>query len=161
MTTALFYHLTRSTPAETLAMLLPRALGRGMRVMLRGTDPQTLDHIDRRLWEDPEDGFLPHGREGGPQDADQPVLIGQGPIRNGAEVLALIDGAEPLEAELAGGPERIWVFFDGGDEAAVSRARGLWSRLVAAGLGAQYWAQDGGNWQMKTERKPPEVQPEG
>ena len=42
---------------------------------------------------------------------------------NGAKVLALIDGAEADDAEIAA-MERVWVLFDGNDAAATaSRAR--------------------------------------
>ncbi len=158
MTTAVFYHLTRSSPAETLANLLPRGLKLGWPAMVRGTNPEGLEALDRALWEQPADSFLPHGREGGGQDADQPVLIGHGAIRNEARILALIDGAQPLPEELASPIrdrlERVWVLFDGADDAAVAAARGLWTGLIEAGCGAQYWTQDEGPWAMKTERKP-------
>ena len=94
MGVVMFYHLTRSAPADTLAALLPRALTQGWRVLVRGTDAASLDRLDADLWlRGGDDGFLPHGREGGHQDADQPILLGQGPAANGAQALALIDGA--------------------------------------------------------------------
>ena len=37
---ALFYHLTRSTPEDTVVQLLTRALGAGWRIELRGRDAQ-------------------------------------------------------------------------------------------------------------------------
>lgn len=152
MGTAIFYHLTRSTPGDTLATILPRALAQGWAVMVRGTDRRVLERLDLRLWQEPEDSFLPHGLEGGPQDAAQPVLLGQGPAVNGARGVALIDGATPLPGEEA--MERLWLLFDGADEAAVAAARGLWTRLTGAGMAAQYWSEESGRWQMKTERKP-------
>lgn len=147
----LFYHLTRSTAEETAATLLARAADRGMRVMVRGTAPGPLDRLDERLWLVPEDGFLPHGRQGGPRDADQPLLIGTGAASNGASALMLIDGAEADEAE-ARGMERVWVLFDGGDEAALNHARGQWSRFTVAGITAQYWSEESGRWEKKAGR---------
>lgn len=152
MGTAVFYHLIRSSAEETLATILPRALGQGWRVMIRSPDRARLERLDARLWLEPEEGFLPHGLEGGPQDAAQPVLLGAGPVRNGAQGVALIDGAAPLPGEEA--MERLWVLFDGNDEAAVQAARGLWTRLTGLGMAAQYWSEESGRWQMKTERKP-------
>ncbi len=111
----MFYHLTRSSAEDTLRLLLPRALGQGWRVMLRGTDRVRLEALDLALWRVPEEGFLPHGMEGGPHDAVQPVLLGTGAIGNGAQALMLLDGAETQAAEAA--PlERVWILFDGLDE---------------------------------------------
>ncbi len=154
MGTAMFYHLTRSGPEEVLALILPRALAAGWRVMLRSPNPDRRDRLDAKLWLEPEDGFLPHGLEGGPFDADQPVLIGQGGATNAAQGVVLLDGAEPLPGEE--GCERLWVLFDGDDPAAVQAARGLWSRMTGLGMAAQYWSEETGRWVMKTEKKPAE-----
>lgn len=152
MGTAVFYHLTRSSAEETLATILPRALGQGWRVMIRSPDRARLERLDARLWLEPEEGFLPHGLEGVGQEAAQPVLLGQGAAVNGAQGVALTDGAAPLPGEEV--MERLWVLFDGNDEAAVQAARGLWTRLTGLGMAAQYWSEESGRWQMKTERKP-------
>ena len=147
----MFYHLTRSTPQETMATILPRAMSAGWKVMLRGTDPAALTALDAALWLNPDDSFLPHGLAGGPYDADQPILLGQGAITNAAEGLMLIDGAETTPSE-ADGLHRVWVLFDGADEVALSGARRLWTTLTTAGLAAQYWSEESGRWQMKTEK---------
>ena len=133
----------------TARTLLEKALGAGWRVMLRGGDPARLDWLDQWLWQNPEDGFLPHGLAGGPQDANQPVLLGTGPIVNDAKGLMLVDGAVPLPGEAAA-LERVWVLFDGQNEAAVNAARGLWKAIVAENLPAQYWSEETGRWVMKT-----------
>lgn len=147
----MFYHLTRSPPEATLGRLLPRALAQGWRVMIRGTDAAALDRLDAQLWlTGSEEEFLPHGREGGSQDADQPVLLGQGQPVNGARVLALLDGAGAEHAEIAG-MERVWVMFDGNDEARKAGARDQWKAMIAAGHAAQYWSEDGGAWEKKAE----------
>jgi DNA polymerase-3 subunit chi len=147
----LFYHLLQAGLEETLRALLSRALEKGWRVMLRGTDPALLSALDEALWLHPDDGFLPHGLEGGPHDGAQPVLIGRGAAANGAQALLLVDGATASESELRAA-ERVWLLFDGSDADAVQAARGEWRRLAAAGLATQYWSDEGGRWQMKTER---------
>lgn len=151
MGVVMFYHLTRSGADDTLITLIGRARSRGWRVMVRGSDGGHLARLDHLLWTNPADGFLPHGLAGGAQDVDQPVLLGQGAISNDAEVLALIDGAVPDLAEMAA-LERVWVLFDGGDEAAVDAARGLWRQVTEGGHPAQYWTEDSGSWQMKMEK---------
>lgn len=150
---AMFYHLTRSGTEETLISLLSRARGQGWRVMIRGTDPAALDRLDAKLWLDPPDSFLPHGREGGPQDARHPVLIGQGAAVNGAQGLFLIDGAD-VTADEAARMDRVWLLFDGGDGAAVAAARFKWKTLTAAGIAAQYWSEESGRWEKKADSTP-------
>jgi DNA polymerase-3 subunit chi len=151
MGVVMFYHLTRSAPEETLSSLLPRALAQGWRVMVRGTDRAALERLDTRLWVDEDQPFLPHGLEGGRHDADQPVLLGQGPIANAAQGLFLIDGAETT-ADEARGLERVWLLFDGADGAQLSAARAKWKALTEAGLPAQYWSEESGRWEKKAEK---------
>lgn len=151
MGVVMFYHLTRSTPEQTAAQLLPRALQAGWRVMVRSADPKRLAALDAALWRLGEEDFLPHGLEGGPQDADQPVLLGTGTIANGAEALMLLDGS-PVDPAEAAPLQRVWVVFDGMDEAAVGGARGQWKTVVAAGIPAQYWSEESGRWEKKAEK---------
>ena len=119
--------------------------------MIRGTEAEALARLDDHLWLAEADPFLPHGLQGGPHDADQPVLIGQGDITNDAKGLFLLDGAETSAAE-ARGLERVWLLFDGGDGAALARARTQWKALTEAGVAAQYWSEESGRWEKKVEK---------
>jgi DNA polymerase III subunit chi len=148
---AMFYHLMRAGLDDTVTMIVTRAMGQGWRVMLRGTDLGLLGRLDDKLWLGPEDSFLPHGLEGGPQDANQPVLLGLGPIANAAQGLVLLAGAEVQRDEVAT-LERVWLLFDGADEAAVQAAREQWTRLTGWGMAAQYWSDDSGSWVKKVEK---------
>lgn len=148
--TAVFYHLSRSGLEETVLMIVTRALAQGWRVMLRAGDAALLERLDSRMWLGDE-SFLPHGMQGGPHDADQPVLLGQGAIANGAAGLILLAGAAVTQAEAAG-LQRVWLLFDGGDEAAVAAARDQWRQITGWGLAAQYWSDEGGSWVKKTEK---------
>lgn len=155
MGTVLFYHLIQSAPEDTLAVIVPRALGQGWRVMVRGTDAGALERLDGALWlKGGDDSFLPHGREGGPHDADQPVLLGLGQPVNGARVLALVDGAGAEDAEIAA-MERVWVLFDGNDPDSLQAARAQWKAMTAAGHAAQYWSEESGRWEKKAESPRP------
>jgi DNA polymerase-3 subunit chi len=144
----MFYHLTASRAEATARTLLARSLQAGWRVMLRGTDTARLADMDQQLWQGPEDGFLPHGLEGGPQDAHQPILLGLGAISNGAQALMVVDGALVDPAEVAA-LERVFILFDGNDETAVVAARSQWTSLKEAGHAAQYWSEASGRWEKK------------
>jgi DNA polymerase-3 subunit chi len=145
----LFYHLTRSSTEEVAERLLPRALAQGWRVVVRGRDGAMLDRLDSWLWLHPEDGFLPHGRSGGPQDARQPVLLtDRAEAPNNPQAMMVIDRAEVSPEETAR-LQRIWILFDSADAQALEHARGLWRRFSGAGLAPQYWTEESGRWQRK------------
>lgn len=149
---AVFYHLTRSGLEETLLMILSRARQTGWRVMVRGTNVAALNALDARLWvASGEDGFLPHGLEGGAFDGAQPILIGIGALDADRQGIVLIDGAETSALE-AKELQRVWVLFDGGDEAQLTNARTLWTKLTGDGMAAQYWSEESGRWVMKVEK---------
>lgn len=151
MGTAMFYHLTRSTAEDTVTSLLGRAVAMGWRIMIRGKDAARLDRLDTQLWVKPENSFLPHGRAGGAADAAQPVLLGDGPITNSATAMMLLDGAD-VALDEAQSLTRVWLIFDGTDDAALTAARHQWKTLTDAGIAAQYWSEETGKWQMKAEK---------
>ncbi|NOD78040.1 MULTISPECIES: DNA polymerase III subunit chi [unclassified Ruegeria] len=146
-----FYHLTRQPLERTLPVLLDKARQAGWKIDVRGIDPARMDWLDEKLWLGPEDGFLPHGREGGPHDAEQPILLTTGSeAANGASCVMAVDGA-PVEAEEVTAMERVCILFDGNDDMAVQHARGQWKSLTAAGCSAQYWSEESGRWEKKAE----------
>lgn len=149
-----FYHLTRSTLDDTLLQLLPKAMGAGWRVAVRGRDRATLERLDARLWLVPEDGFLAHGMVGGPQDADQPVLLTDRPgLPNAAACVMALEGAD-VPPDEAAALARVCILFDGNDPDAVAAARTQWRSYTGAGIAAQYWSEAGGRWEKKAEHSP-------
>ncbi|NRB03084.1 MAG: DNA polymerase III subunit chi [Rhodobacteraceae bacterium] len=151
MAEAYFYHLTRRSLEDTLAMLAGKSLQAGWRVAVRGADAARLDWLDEKLWLMGEESFLPHGRAGGPHDALQPILLTDGAAANKAEYLMSIDGAEVAPEEVAG-HARVCVIFDGNDDVALNRARQQWKALTDSGVRAQYWSEESGRWEKKAER---------
>ena len=148
MGNALFYHLTRSGPAQLLPMLIGKSLQAGWRVELRGRDRARQVALDEALWQG--EGFLPHGLAGGPHDARQPALLtveGQA-AANAPRCLIALDGAEVTGAECAG-LERACIVFDGNDPEALERARVQWRALKEAGVAAEYWSEADGRWERK------------
>jgi len=152
MGAAYFYHLTQQPLEAALPKLLEASLSRGWRVAVRGRNPRYLDWLDQKLWLGPEDGFLPHGLAGGANDALQPVLLTtEQTAANCATCVMSVEGAEVTPEEV-GALERVCILFDGGDPAALERARAQWRELTAAGCGAQYWSDESGSWVKKSER---------
>ncbi|MEX3315292.1 DNA polymerase III subunit chi [Sulfitobacter sp. PS-8MA] len=151
MGAAYFYHLTQRPLVETLSMLLEKSLANGWRVALRGTDRAGLEALDQALWTFSEDSFLPHGMAGGPQDADQPVLLTlDANAANAPNCVMAVHGADVTAKEVAA-LERVCVLFDGHDPVALDQARGLWKRLKSDGASAQYWSEESGRWEKKAE----------
>lgn len=141
-----FYHLERSTLEQVLPGLLEKCRERGWRALVRVADPVRLEQLDELLWTFRDDSFLAHGRAGEPEAARQPVLLTEGMDNpNGAQALFIVDGADLGEPE---GLERCFVVFDGRDETALNRARGLWKQLKDAGRTLAYWKQtEAGRWE--------------
>lgn len=148
MGAAYFYHLSQRPLEATLPVLLGKALDAGWRVEVRGREAAMLETVDRQLWQG--DGFLPHGVKGGPNDADQPVLLTTEPGGNAASCVMSIGGAVVGADEIAT-LSRVCILFDGGDAAAVETARNQWRSLTEQGAEAQYWAEEGGRWIKKAE----------
>ena len=152
MSAAWFYHLTRKPLQEALPVLLTKARQAGWRVAVRGPDRGRLEWLDEKLWLGPDDGFLPHGIDGGRHDAAQPILLTDArEAANNPDCLMTIDGAE-VSAEEVAGYERVFILFDGTDVEAVQRARVQWKTLTDAGCSAQYWSEESGRWEKKAEK---------
>ena len=147
---AYFYHLTRAPVEVTLATLLGKSLQAGWRVAVRGRTEEALARLDDQLWLRPEDGFLPHGRAGGPHDGLQPVLLTTGEAGNDPTCLVSVDGAQ-VSVDEVGAMARVMVLFDGHDDGALQTARAQWKALTGAGVVAKYWSEESGKWEMKAE----------
>lgn len=148
MTEVLFYHLQNAPLERVLPDLLERSLQRGWRAIVRAGSKERLDALNNTLWTYRDESFLPHGTlEDGPPDLEPILLTTDAENPNGANVLFLVDGAEP--GEIAG-YERCVLMFDGRDADAVAAARNHWKILKDAGHDTTYWQQsDAGKWEKK------------
>ncbi|MEP2031102.1 MAG: DNA polymerase III subunit chi [Paracoccaceae bacterium] len=152
MGAAFFYHLTQGPLERALPALLGKARQAGWRVAVRGSDASRMSWLDEQLWLGPEDRFLAHGLAGGPQDKDQPILLGtDNTAANNPDCLMVVDGAE-VSAEDVAGMKRVCILFDGNDDLALNRAREQWKALTDAGCAAQYWSEESGRWEKKAEK---------
>lgn len=147
-----FYHLTRNPLEVSLPMLLGKARQAGWKVAVRGPDADRLARLDDVLWQGPDDGFLPHGMAGGPHDADQPILLTTDPqAANAPDCVMSVHGAD-VSAEEVKALQRVCILFDGTNDDALQLARVQWKTLTDAGCSAQYWSEESGRWEMKSER---------
>jgi DNA polymerase-3 subunit chi len=148
MTEVLFYHLQNAPLEQVLPQLLERSLARPWRCVVKVGNSERLETLVNSLWTWRDDSFLPHGtREDGPAEMQPVFMTTEDENPNGAEVIFLVDGAEPGEI---GGYERCVLMFDGRDEEALGHAREHWKRLKAEGHDATYWQQnEAGRWEKK------------
>lgn len=152
---AYFYQLTQAPLDVTLRVLLAKSLQAGWRVAVRGRTEAMLERLDEALWLQPDDSFLPHGRAGGPHDAQQPVLLTTtATADNTPTCLVSVEGADVQVTEV-NAMDRVMVLFDGHDAEAVQTARVQWKALTGAGCAAKYWSEVSGRWEMKAESKSP------
>jgi DNA polymerase-3 subunit chi len=142
-----FYHLERSGLDQVLPELLERTLARGWKAIVRSREADRVEHLDGWLWSYRDESFLPHGPSDEPQAARQPILLTTGfENPNDADVLFLVDGAEP--GELAG-YARCMIVFDGRDTAQLAVARAQWKAVKAKGHAAVYWKQQDRGWEKQ------------
>jgi DNA polymerase III subunit chi len=142
-----FYHLERRRVDQALPPLLERALGEGRRVLVRASSDELVGALNERLWTYDDASFLPHGAAGDGDPMEQPIfLTSELSNPNAATTLVRLSGAEAGEADDAF--DLVVLMFDGGDEAALSQARGEWRRLKDQGRTISYWREsDEGGWE--------------
>jgi DNA polymerase-3 subunit chi len=146
-----FYHLTRSPVTATVFDLLGKCLANDWRVVVQGQNFHTMQEMDVNLWKGAADSFLAHGLSNGKNDADQPVLLTVDPTDyKNRQVLMVVEDAE-FAPEDANKLERVCILFDGNDASSVDKARAKWKSVTDAGISAQYWSQETGNWQQKAK----------
>jgi DNA polymerase-3 subunit chi len=140
-----FYHLTSMPLERALPRIAERVLESGARLLIVAGDDAQRAALGRLLWEYSSDSFLPHGCEGGEEDADQPILIaGDVNAANNAQHVALVDGNwrdDALDFD------RAFHFFD---EERIAEARAAWRSLGDRdNVERRYWKQnDAGRWEQ-------------
>lgn len=149
MTEIRFYHLHTQTLEQALPAILMKALSGGRRVVVRFADEPSLAQFDDHLWTYHPDAFLPHGVEGGAQDADQPVILTTRESNpNKADMLVLCD-----QQTVPGNVTEFSLccdFIDGRDPAAIESGRARWKTCKEAGHALTYWQQtETGGWEQK------------
>ncbi len=74
--------------------------GQGRRVLIEAIDQAEAQEMDKRLWTFKDGSFVPHFVAGGPDQAQEPVLIDtQAENPNGAEVLIRLHPKDPTACD--------------------------------------------------------------
>ena len=143
-----FYHLTRSRADDALPPLLAKTLAAEKKALVC-CRKDNFSRLSMAIWSRQLDSWLPHGIAG-QHDSDAslcPIWLAESAQENSnkADFLFFLDGRVPDELPSA---ERVFILFDGTDEAATAAARGQWKALHSGGgHDLSYWRQDdNGKW---------------
>ncbi len=146
-----FYHLTHSGAEAALPALLTKALSMGKRALVCGK-PENFDALSSALWGYNSNSWLPHEIMGDDEtdtnDSDIcPILFASDASDNSRPFIFYLDAIDP-PADTQENAERIFILFDGRDEAAVAAARRQWLMFKAPKThNLTYWQQgDDGGW---------------
>ena len=141
-----FYQLGGSTIEDVVASIAGKLVANDDRLLLVAGDEKLLGRLDRLLWDQGPQSFLPHGIAGGTDDARQPILLSTTTdAPNRARNLLIADG-EWREAALSF--DRAFYLFD---DATLEAARLAWKLLAGRDeVERRYWAREGGKWVQKS-----------
>ncbi len=148
MTEVRFYHLQGQTLEEGLPKLVEKISEAGLRAVIKTTDTETRDRLDRALWEYNPTSFLPHGAEGCKSPELQPVYLSSSEDNPAAATIQVsINAIDPAQISNF---ERCLFMFDGRDEQIVAEARVAWKAIKELGMEMSYWQQrEMGGWEKK------------
>jgi len=140
-----FYQLAGISAGQVIASISEKVLEGDGSLLIVAEDESYLAKLDRMLWDQGADSFLPHGVAGGADDARQPILLSTSPdAPNQARNMLIADGAW-REAALT--YDRSFYLFD---DDTLEGARLAWKLLSGReGVERRYWAHEGGKWMKK------------
>ena len=136
-----FYHLKTKMMEQVLPVLAEKSLAEG-KVLMRVSDSDAADYFDKFLWSCSDEGWLPHGLDGGLDAELQPFLITASEENlNGADILFVLSGV-PLDLEQIirkGDFKRVLIIFSDNDIVAKNAARALWTTAANGNCEHYYW----------------------
>jgi DNA polymerase-3 subunit chi len=140
-----FYQLAGAPAEPVIAGIAEKVLEADGRLLVVAEDEPFLARLDRLLWDQGVNSFLPHGLAGGAEDARQPILLSTSPdAPNQARNLLIADG-EWREAALT--YDRAFYLFDNDR---LEGARLAWKLLAGReGVERRYWAHEGRGWAQR------------
>ncbi len=145
-----FYHLQKSSLEQILPKLCEKAYASGMPIKILLTTEERVEFINSLLWTYSEESFLPHGSRKDGFATEQPIFIStEEKNENNAELLILIDGAQPPISTL-NHYKRVLNIFDGNSDEALNKARAYWKEIKDLDGELHYWQQNNdGSFEQK------------
>lgn len=143
-----FYHLQRQSLEEALPKLMSKAAEAGLRCVIKFADAQSMDSLDKALWEFDPESFLPHDKDGCEFPREQQFFLTLGDDNpNQATVLVLVNAAKHAAFDQY---DRCLYMFVGRSEDIVAAARADWKALKEGDYSMSYWQQkEMGGWEQK------------
>lgn len=143
-----FYHLQRQTLGEALPKLMVKVSEAGLRAVMKASDQEVIDSLDKALWEFDPESFLPHDKDGCDHAGDQAFFLTTTDDNpNGSTVLVLINATGVAGFDQY---DRCLYMFDGRDETIVAAAREDWKTWKSGDYSMSYWQQkEMGGWEQK------------
>lgn len=124
--TEINFYTAVANPLAATARLVGKAYAQGRRVRVVTPDALTTVALDKLLWEQPVEGFVPHVTMTSPHMAETPVIVDHSLVHEGAADVLINLGAEPpaffarfermfeivgREAPLAAAGRERWAFY--------------------------------------------------
>jgi DNA polymerase-3 subunit chi len=141
-----FYQLAGTPSEQVIASIAEKVLEGDGRLLIVAEDEAFLARLDRMLWDQGPNSFLPHGLVGTADDARQPILLSTSvDAPNQARHMLIADGTW-REAALT--YDRSFYLFDA---STLEEARLAWKLLAGRdGIDRRYWAREAGKWVRKS-----------
>ncbi len=148
MTEVRFYHLQGQTLEEALPKLIEKVCEAGLKAVIKTSDTNVRDRLDRVLWDYSPGSFVPHGIDGCKSPELQPVYLTTEDTNPAAATIQVC--VNSLDSKKISGFDRCLFMFDGRDENIVASARASWKLIKEQGLEMSYWQQrEMGGWEKK------------
>ena len=140
-----FYQIGALPLEQVVAGIAEKLLAQEERLLVVAEDQALLARLDRMLWDQGPDSFLPHALAGTGEDSRQPILLSSSvDPANQARNLLIADG-KWRDSALAF--HRAFYLFDSGT---LEDARSAWRSLAEKeATQGHYWANEGGRWTEK------------
>ena len=140
-----FYQLGESPLEQVIGSIAAKLLEQEQRLLVVSSDESMLARLDRMLWDQGANSFLPHGIAGGANDSRQPILLSTTTDAPNLARNFLIADGQWREAALT--YDRAFYLFDAGT---LDAARLAWKLLAGReGVDRRYWANEDGRWVKK------------
>ena len=141
-----FYQLAGTPAEQVIGSIAEKVLDGDGRLLIVAEDEAFLARLDRMLWDQGPNSFLPHGLVGTADDARQPILLSTSvDAPNQARYMLIADG-NWREAALT--YDRSFYLFD---TSTLEEARLAWKLLAGReGIDRRYWAREDNKWARKS-----------